>query len=397
MALNQEQQGRLLRHLNGELSSGETTDLNQLLKENAEARSFLRGVAEQAVVVADVERLAQQREPAKVVRPVFNPVKWAVAATIILILAGSFLFSFQSADRGLRAEVVATHGPNQHLASDGVTLPALMPGVMLKIGDKLRTLSSRSWVNLKLNDGSHVILSGRSSMRLIHDENHRAFLLRYGNLWATINTPEGVRPVSILTETARLKTTNAQFDVETKFEEISVINVNKGSVSTERLSDASQVDVVADQTIIPEENQRHYSEKIAYLPSYQVNDSNQSSPSTTPLRQDLGLPEKEFVFCCFNSNYKITPTTFDSWARILKQVDDSVLLIYISKESARINLTKEIVLRGIQPSRLIFAERVPMPEYLARYRVADLFLDTHPYNAGTTASDALRMGLPVLP
>jgi predicted O-linked N-acetylglucosamine transferase (SPINDLY family) len=154
--------------------------------------------------------------------------------------------------------------------------------------------------------------------------------------------------------------------------------------------------LVADQTIIPEENQQYYSEKIAYLPSYQVNDSNQSSPSTTPARQDLGLPEKEFVFCCFNNNYKITPTTFDSWARILKQVDDSVLLIYISKESARINLTKEIVLRGIQPSRLIFAERVPMPEYLARYRVADLFLDTHPYNAGTTASDALRMGLPVL-
>jgi len=256
MALNEEQQGRLLRHLNGELSPGETTNLNQLLKENAEARSFLRGVAEQAVVVADVERLAQQREPAKVVRPVFNPVKWAVAATIILILAGSFLFSFQSADRGLRAEVVATHGPNQHLAPDGVTLPALMPGVMLKIGDKLRTLSSRSWVKLKLNDGSHVILSGRSSMRLIHDENHRAFLLRYGNLWATINTPEGVRPVSILTETARLKTTNAQFDVETKFEEISVINVNKGSVSTERLSDASQVDVGADQQTIITMSQR---------------------------------------------------------------------------------------------------------------------------------------------
>jgi hypothetical protein len=122
---------------------------------------------------------------------------------------------------------------------------------MLKVGDKLRTLSSRSWVKLKLNDGSHVILTGRSSMRLIHDENHRAFLLRYGNLWAMINTPEGVRPVSVLTETARLKTANAQFDVETKFQEISVINVNSGSVSTERLSDGSRVDVVADhQTTI---------------------------------------------------------------------------------------------------------------------------------------------------
>ena len=257
MALNQEQQGRLLRHLNGELSPGETADLNQLLKENAEARSFLRVVAEQAVVVADVERLAQQREPAKVVRPVLNPTKWAVAAAIILILAGSFLLAFQSANRGLTAEVVATHGPNQHLAPDGVTLPALMPGAMLKIGDKLRTLSSRSWVKLKLNDGSYVMLTGRSSMRLIHDESHRAFLLRYGNLWATINSPEGVRPVSVLTETARLKTANAQFDVETKFEEISVVNVNSGSVSTERLSDGSQVEVEADHQTTISMSQQH--------------------------------------------------------------------------------------------------------------------------------------------
>ncbi|MDP6793775.1 MAG: FecR domain-containing protein [Verrucomicrobiota bacterium] len=251
MALNEKQQARLLQHLNGNLSPSEAAGVEQHLKEDAEARAFLREVAEQAVVVADVERLAQHREPGKVARPILNPTKWAAAAAIALILVGSFLFAFQSADRGLTAEVVATHGPNQHLAADGVTLPALMPGRMLKVGDKLRTLSSRSWVKLKLNDGSHVILTGRSSMRLIHDENHRAFLLRYGNLWAMINTPEGVRPVSVLTETARLKTANAQFDVETKFQEISVINVNSGSVSTERLSDGSRVDVVADhQTTI---------------------------------------------------------------------------------------------------------------------------------------------------
>jgi predicted O-linked N-acetylglucosamine transferase (SPINDLY family) len=88
--------------------------------------------------------------------------------------------------------------------------------------------------------------------------------------------------------------------------------------------------------------------------------------------------------------------TFDGWARILKQVDDSVLLVYADNDSAKANLTKEIVHRGIQPSRLVFGKRLPMHEYLARYRVADLFLDTLPYNAGTTASDALRMGLPVL-
>jgi len=93
---------------------------------------------------------------------------------------------------------------------------------------------------------------------------------------------------------------------------------------------------------------------------------------------------------------KFTPTTFDGWGRILEQVDGSVLLIYTANESAKINLAKEIVLRGIDSSRLIFGEHLPKPEYLARYRVADLFLDTLPYNAGTTASDALRMGLPVL-
>ena len=154
--------------------------------------------------------------------------------------------------------------------------------------------------------------------------------------------------------------------------------------------------LVADRTLIPEEKQHHYSEKIAYLPSYQVNDSKLSLPATIFTRQDFGLPEAGFVFCCFNNTFKITPTTFDSWGRILEQVDGSVLLIYISRESAKINLTKEIVLRGIDPNRLIFGERLPMADYLARYRLADLFLDTLPYNAGTTASDALRMGLPVL-
>jgi len=155
--------------------------------------------------------------------------------------------------------------------------------------------------------------------------------------------------------------------------------------------------LVADQTIIPEKNQKYYLEKVVYMPnSYQVNDSTQSHPETIFTRQDVGLPEAGFVFCCFNNNFKITPSTFDSWARILEQVEGSVLLIYIKNESAKTNLKKEIVLRGIDSNRLIFGENLPLPEYLARYRVADLFLDTHPYNAGTTASDALRMGLPVL-
>jgi len=154
--------------------------------------------------------------------------------------------------------------------------------------------------------------------------------------------------------------------------------------------------LMADQTLIPEQSQKYFTEKIVYLPCFQVNDSTQSLPDITFTRKDLGLPEEGFVFCCFNNTFKITPTTFDSWGRILNKVDGSVLLIYADNDTAQINLTKEITARGIDPKRLIFGKRLSKPEYLARYRVADLFLDTHPYNAGTTASDALRMGLPVL-
>ena len=154
--------------------------------------------------------------------------------------------------------------------------------------------------------------------------------------------------------------------------------------------------LIADPIMIPKENQKHYVEKIVYLPSFQVNDSSQSPPEVTLTRKDLGLPKKGFVFCCFNNTYKFTPTTFDSWARILHAVEDSVLIIYANNELSKTNLSKEIVLRGVESERLIFGDSLAKPQYLARYRVADLFLDTNPYNAGTTASDALRMGLPML-
>ena len=154
--------------------------------------------------------------------------------------------------------------------------------------------------------------------------------------------------------------------------------------------------LLADQTIIPENNKEYYSEKIVYLPSYQVNDSKKNIPEAIFTRQDIGLPEEGFIYCCFNKTYKITPTTFDGWVKILKQVDDSVLLLFADSKTTKINLTREIIHRGIDPNRLIFGKRLPMTEYLARYRIADLFLDTLPYNGGTTASDALRMGLPVL-
>jgi len=279
MALNEEQKIQLLQHLNEELSPAESANVAQLLKADAEARTFLRSVAEQAVVVADVERLAQHHEAAKVVRPVFSAAKWVVAAAIILLLGGSFIFAIQSASKGLTAEVIAIHGPNQHLTADGVTRPELTPGATLKIGDKLRTLSSRSWVKLKLNDGSYVMVTGRSSLRLLRDERHRAFLLRHGNLWATINTPEGAKPVSVLTETARINTSNAQFDIETKFQKISVVNVNSGSVTTERLSDGRQVEVPADhQTIISMSQRRSIAAKRQPEPVNQWDCKMLSSP-----------------------------------------------------------------------------------------------------------------------
>jgi predicted O-linked N-acetylglucosamine transferase (SPINDLY family) len=154
--------------------------------------------------------------------------------------------------------------------------------------------------------------------------------------------------------------------------------------------------LIAAEGMIPKKNQKYFSEKIVYLPIYQVNDSKESLPKATFSRKDLGLPEDIFVFCCFNNTFKITPIVFDSWARILKGVEKSVMMIYVSNKIAQKNLIKEIKLRNIDPKRLIFGERLSRPEYLDRYRLADLFLDTFPYNAGTTASDALRMGLPLL-
>jgi predicted O-linked N-acetylglucosamine transferase (SPINDLY family) len=154
--------------------------------------------------------------------------------------------------------------------------------------------------------------------------------------------------------------------------------------------------LLADKTIIPDELQKFYFEKIAYLPSYQVNDRKRTISARQFTREELGLPETGFVFCCFNNNYKILPTTFNSWIRILNAVEGSVLFLYADNECSKANLIKEACLCGIDSARLIFGGRIPTEEYLARYRVCDLFLDTFPYNAGTTASDALWVGLPVL-
>jgi len=154
--------------------------------------------------------------------------------------------------------------------------------------------------------------------------------------------------------------------------------------------------LIADQTIIPEDMRQLYSEKIIYLPSYQVNDSNRKIAEKVFTKEELGLPNKGFVFACFNNNYKILPAVFDSWMRILKAVEGSVLFLYAENEWTQSNLINEAQKRGIDSERIIFGKYLPADENLARYKACDLFLDTSPYNAGTTASDALWAGLPVL-
>ena len=155
--------------------------------------------------------------------------------------------------------------------------------------------------------------------------------------------------------------------------------------------------IIADKTLIPTRLQQHYSEKVVYLPnSYQVNDRRRIISDKKFSRQELGLPEQDFVFCCFNNNYKILPATFESWMRILKAVDGSVLWLFQDNSWAAENLKKEAERREVNAKRLVFAERMSLPDHLARHRQADLFIDTLPYNAHTTASDALWAGLPVL-
>jgi predicted O-linked N-acetylglucosamine transferase (SPINDLY family) len=155
--------------------------------------------------------------------------------------------------------------------------------------------------------------------------------------------------------------------------------------------------LIADAVVIPEASRAHYSEKIVYLPHcYQVNDHMRAPAAARPSRMQLGLPPDVFVFCSFNNPYKITPGTFDLWMRILKRVPSSLLWLYAENSSTTANLRKEAVRRGVSDQRLVFALPVPQPQHLARQSAADLFLDTLPYGAHTTASDALWAGLPVL-
>ena len=155
--------------------------------------------------------------------------------------------------------------------------------------------------------------------------------------------------------------------------------------------------VLADRVVIPQDEQRFWSEKVAYLPgSYQVNDATRPIAARTPARAEAGLPQDAFVFCCFNNNYKILPPVFAVWMRLLREVPGAVLWLLEDNAAASRNLRAAAQAAGVAPERLVFAPRRPLDEHLARHRLADLFLDTLPYNAHTTASDALWAGLPLL-
>ncbi len=155
--------------------------------------------------------------------------------------------------------------------------------------------------------------------------------------------------------------------------------------------------LLADDFVIPPESRAHYSEAVVHLPDcFQANDDQRVIAASVPDRAALGLPENAFVFCSFNNPYKITPPVFDTWCRLLRARPESVLWMLADNDIGKQNLRNEALARGVDSSRLYFAGRVPYPEHLARLRSADLFLDSFPFNAGTTASDALWAGLPVV-
>lgn len=154
--------------------------------------------------------------------------------------------------------------------------------------------------------------------------------------------------------------------------------------------------ILADRFVMPPELLPYCTEKPIYLPNcYQVSDRKRDV-AEKPVRATYGLPEYAFVFCSFNNNFKFTKDVFQSWMRILHAVPNSVIWLLADNDTARENMLRQADAAGVERERLIFAPRVAPAEYLARFQLADLVLDTFPYNAGTTASDALWMGVPIL-
>lgn len=154
--------------------------------------------------------------------------------------------------------------------------------------------------------------------------------------------------------------------------------------------------IIADDMVIPKQHAPFYTEKVTYLPDTYYPNGCIPAAEVAPSRTDVGLPDNGFVFCSFNNNYKITPDVFAVWMRLLAAVPGSVLWLLEDNEAASRNLRREAEAEGVEPARLVFAPRVTPDAHLARHRLASLFLDTLPYNAHTTALDALRMGVPLL-
>ncbi|MCF6433199.1 hypothetical protein [Leisingera sp. MMG026] len=155
--------------------------------------------------------------------------------------------------------------------------------------------------------------------------------------------------------------------------------------------------MVADPVTIPAQLRKHYTEKILYMPDcYQPNDDKRSASANKPSRSDVGLPEDAFVFCSFNSPYKVSPEEFDIWMKLLKKVPSSVLWFYCNEGGAQKNIVKEAKKRGVPADRIVFAGFADQSDHLARLPLADIFLDTFAVNAHTTASDALWAGVPVV-
>jgi predicted O-linked N-acetylglucosamine transferase (SPINDLY family) len=154
--------------------------------------------------------------------------------------------------------------------------------------------------------------------------------------------------------------------------------------------------IIADEVLIPEENLPYFSEKVIYLPSYQINDRKREASKKAVFKEDLGIHSDVFVFGSFNNSYKITPEIFKVWMELLKEVPKSVLMLSAPQTQVKVNLLREAEKYSIDVNRIIFSERVSREEYLTRLKLIDLFLDTPIYGAGTTASDALWMGVPVL-
>jgi len=154
--------------------------------------------------------------------------------------------------------------------------------------------------------------------------------------------------------------------------------------------------LIADDVVVPPEHEIYYSEKIVRLPCYQPNDRKRVVSTRRPTRQEVGLPENTFVFCSLNGMQKTTPITYDRWIAILNRVPNSVLWLLTSTPETNERLRKYASDRGIRPDRVVFAEKAANPDHLARYPLADLFLDNFPYGAHTTASDSMWMGVPIL-